>query len=139
MPFEVGSCPGKDCYRFALGPRETRDNIQVQTIFLKGGGFEKHLEKLPGGGIQLFRLARLDSKGGSYGIPVNAKGPITANLGLFKGASLRLRAIDNDVLFVVENDRINYLTIGVALYEGTYCKIYKEGKLPPRKIPECED
>lgn len=139
MPFEVGSCPGKDCYRFALGPRRTRDKIQVQTIFLKGGGFEKHLEKIPGGGIQLFHLARLDSKGGSYGIPLKAGGHITANLGLFKGASLRLRSIDNDVLFVVEDDRINYLTVGVAIYEGTYCKIYREGKLRPREIPECED
>jgi hypothetical protein len=139
MPFEVGSCPGKDCYRFSLGPRETRDNIQIQTVFLEGGGFEKHFEKMPGGGFQLFRLARLDSKGGSYGIPIKDEGHITANLGLFKGASLRLCAIDNDVLFVVEDDRINHLTIGVAVYEGTYCQLYREGKLPPREIPECEE
>ena len=122
IPLEVGSCPSKDCYRFSLGPRETRDNIQVQTIFLEGEGFEKHLEKMPGGGFQLFRLAQLESKGGSYSLPVR-EGHITANLGLFKGASLRLRAIDNDVLFVVEDDRINNLTVGVAIYEGTYCNL----------------
>ena len=139
MPFEVGSCPGKDCYRFSLGPRETRKNMQSQTIFLEGGGFEKHFEKMPGGGFQLFRLARLDSKGGSYGIPLKAGGHITANLGLFKGASLRLRAIDNDVLFVVEDDRINQLTVGVAVYEGTYCNLHREGKLSPRERPECEE
>ena len=138
MPFEVGSCPGTDCYRFSLGPRETRNNKQIQTIFLEGGGFEKHLENLPGGGFQLFRLARLDSKGGSYGLPLKG-GHITANLGLFKGASLRLRAIDNDVLFVVEDDRINYLTVGVAIYDGTFCKLYREGKISPREIPECEE
>lgn len=142
MPFEIGSCPGADCYRFSLGPRETNDSKQIQTIFLEGGGFDKHLEKLPGGGIQLFRLARLDSKGGQYGIPLKQGGHITASLGLFKGASLRLNAIDNDVLFVVEDDRINYLTVGVAIYDGTFCKLYREGKLGRKpslkEIPECE-
>ncbi len=138
-PIEVGSCPGTECYRFTLGPRETRNGVHVQTINLSGGGFEKNIEKMPNGGIRAFRVSRLYSKGGSYGIPVK-QGYITANLGLFRGASLRLRAIDNDILFIVEDDRINHLTVGIAMYEGTYCNLYKEGKLAPnRNILECEE
>lgn len=33
-----------------------------------------------------------------------------------------MRAIDKDVLFVVWDDRINYLTVGVASYDGTFCE-----------------
>lgn len=137
-PFEIGNCPGTGCYRFRLGPRKIEDGRQSQTIYLEGIGFEKHLERLSEGVISLFRNARLDCKGGSYGLPSKG-GPMTANLGLFKGASLRLRAIDQDVLFVVEDDRINYLTVGVAIYDGTYCELYRKGLLPPGKIPECEE
>lgn len=63
---------------------------------------------------------------------------ITAKLCLFKGASLRLRAIDKDVLFVIWDDRINYLTVGVANYDGTFCERYREEKISSREIPEHE-
>jgi hypothetical protein len=140
-PLEVGHCPGGQCYRFFLGPQEIRKGKQQQTIFLGGGGFEKHLENMPDGRVAIARLARLDLNDGSYSTPSPEKlrsvlgwgitvpfkrGLIEAKVSIFKGASLRLRAIDQDVLFVVEDDRINSLTVGVAIYDGTFCTLYKE-------------
>jgi hypothetical protein len=140
-PFEVGNCPGGQCYRVFFGPREIRKGRQLQTIFLGGGGIEKHLEKKPDGGVAISRLARFDTTDGRYGISSPErrrsilgwgltvpyeKGLIEATLYVFKGASLRLRAVDQDVLLVVEDDRINSLTIGVAIYDGTFCTLYKE-------------
>ena len=140
-PLEVGNCPGRQCYRFFLGPQEIRKGKQLQTIFLGGGGFEKHLINMPDGIVALSRLARLESIDGSYGVPSPEKlrsllgwgltvpyrkGLIEATVYIYKGASLRLRAIDQDVLFVVEDDHINFLTVGVAIYDGTFCTLYKE-------------
>ena len=140
-PLEVGNCPGRQCYRFFLGPREIRKGKQQQTIFLGGGGFEKHLENMPDGSVAISRLARLDHIDGRYRIPnpenlrsilgwgltvPYKKSLIEATVYMYKGASLRLRAIDQDILLVVEDDRINALTIGVALYDGTFCTLYKE-------------
>jgi hypothetical protein len=140
-PLEVGNCPGRQCYRFFLGPREIRKGRQQQTFFLGGGGFEKHLKNRPDGSVAISRLARLESNAGRYSIPSPEKlrsilgwgltvpyekGLIEATLFIFKGASFRLRAIDQDVLLVVEDDRINALTVGVTTYEGTFCKFYKE-------------
>ncbi len=140
-PLEVGHCPGRQCYRLFLGPREIRKGKQQQTIFLGGGGFEKHLKHMPDGSVAISPLARLDHIDGSYRIPrpenlrsilgwgltvPYKKGLIEATVYIDKGASLRLRAIDQDVLFVVEDDRINSLTVGVALYDGTFCTRYKE-------------
>ncbi|MDJ0802154.1 MAG: hypothetical protein QNI97_04725 [Desulfobacterales bacterium] len=140
-PLEVGNCPGRQCYHFFLGPREIRKGKQQQTIFLGGGGFEKHLKHMPDGSVAISPLARLDHIDGSYRIPRPEnlrsilgwgltvpfkKGLIEATVYMDKGASLRLRAIDQDVLFVVEDDRINSLTVGVALYDGTFCTRYKE-------------
>ncbi len=141
VPLEIGDCPGRQCYRFFLGPREIRKGKKQQTIFLGGGGFEKHLENMPDGSVAISRLARFDSNDGSYRIPSPEKlrsilgwgltvpyekGLIEATVYLFKGASLRLRATDQDVLLVVEDDRINGLTVGVAIYDGTFCTLYKE-------------
>ena len=140
-PLEVGNCPGSQCYRLFLGPRAIRKGKQLQTIFLGGGGFEKHLENMPDGSVALSRLARLDSNDGSYSIPSPEKlrsilgwgltvpyekGLIEATVYIFKGTSLRLRAIDQDVLLVVEDDRLNSLTVGVAIYDGTFCTLYRE-------------
>ena len=139
-PLEVGNCPGRRCYRFFLGPRKIRKGKQQQTIFLGGGGFEKHLENMPDGRVAISRLARLDTNNGSYSIPSPEKlrsllgwgltvpykkGLIEASVYIIKGSSLRLRAIEQDVLFVVEDDRINALTVGVAMYDGTFCTLYK--------------
>ena len=140
-PLEVGDCPGRQCYRFFLGPREIRKGKKLQVIFLGGGGFEKHLENMPDGSVAISRLARFDRIDGRYRIPSHEelrsilgwgltvpyeKGLIEAAVFIYKGASLRLRAIDQDVLFVVEDDRINALTVGVAIYDGTFCTLYKE-------------
>lgn len=140
-PLEVGNCPGSQCYHFFFGPREIREGRQQQTIFLGGEGFEKHLENRPDGSVAISRLARLDINNGSYRIPSTEElksilgwgltvpyniGLIEATVPIFKGASLRLRARDQDVLIAVEDDRINSLTVGVALYEGTFCTLYKE-------------
>ena len=140
-PLEVGNCPGRQCYRFFFGPQEIRKGRQLQTIFLGGGGFEKHLDNMPDGSVAISRLARIDIYDGSYSIPSAEKlrsilgwgltvpyekGLIEAAVFVYKGASLRLRAIDQDVLFIVEDDRINSLTVGVAIYDGTFCTLYKE-------------
>ena len=140
-PLEVGNCPGRQCYRFFIGPREIRKGKKLQTIFLGGGGFEKHLENMPDGSVAISRFARFDRIDGNYTIPSHEKlksilgwgltvpyekGLIEADIYIYKGASLRLRAIDQDVLFVVEDDRINALTVGVAIYHGTFCTLYKE-------------
>ncbi len=140
-PLEVGNCPGRQCYRFFLGPREIRNGKKLQTIFMGGGGFEKHLENMPDGSVAITRLARFDGIDERYGIPSHEKlrsilgwgltvpyekGLIEATVYIYKGSSLRLRAIDQDVLFVVEDDRINALTVGVAIYDGTFCTLYTE-------------
>ncbi len=139
VPFEVGNCPSTSCYRFSLGPRKIENGVQIQTIYLAGGGFEKHIRHLESDVKYPFYNVFIESKGGRLSIPVRG-GPMFAELGLFRGASLRIRAIDQDILLVVEDDRINYLTVGVAIYDGTYCELYRKGLLPPsRKIPECEE
>ena len=140
-PLEVGHCPGRHCYRFFLGPREIRKGKQLQTIFLGGGGFEKHLQNMPDGRVAISGLARLDGNDGSFRIPSPEKlrsilgwgltvpykkGLIEATVSIFKGARLRLRAVDQDVLWVVEDDRLNALTVGVAIYEGTFCTYYRD-------------
>ena len=140
-PLEAGNCPGRQCYRFFIGPREIRKGKKLQTIFLGGEGFERHLERMPDGRVAISRFARFDRIDGSYSIPSHEKlrsilgwgltvpyekGLIEAVVYVYKGASLRLRAIDQDVLFLVEDDRINSLSIGVALYDGTFCTLYKE-------------
>ena len=141
VPLEVGNCPGRQCYRFFLGPREIRKGKKQQTIFLGGEGFEQHLVDMPEGRLAISRLARFDSDDGSYIIPSperlrsilgwgltvpHNKGLIEATVYLSKGASFRIRAIEQDVLFVIEDDRINALTLGVAIYDGTFCTLYKE-------------